>query len=326
MLARSQTSPRAGVECSHTCLIKVNSDPCFEKKYATPSPQYIARCGARKTLLALRDQAQGLREVRADRHRPPTVAAYVLFNKGKNMRFATNGLVALGFAVLLSGCVTPLPKQQTFDRVANAKVKTIHVMPMSKIDMQVVMMNNPAGSFGLIGALIASGQASSMQHTVLGLYASEPIHPRQYFQAQLTKDLTARGYVVVWPVLDEAAGAKHSRSGLRDTYTSVNDADAILDVDLDFFGFAAGGAGKGSPYRPTATAVARLVGADGKQTYFTDYFAYNNVFNSKVAVTMEPDPRYVYPGFSDLEHAGAASEPGLKLALSEVARKLASEL
>jgi hypothetical protein len=242
------------------------------------------------------------------------------------MRFVKNGLVALGFAVLLSGCVTPLPKQQTFDRVAYAKVKTIHVMPMSKVEMQVFMMNNPAGSFGLIGALVASGQASSMQHTMLGLYASDPIHPRQYFQAELTKDLVARGYVVVWPVLDEAADAKHSRSGLRDTYAPVSDADAILDVDLNFFGFAAGGAGKASPYRPTATAVAQLVGADGKQIYFTDYFAYNNVFNSKVAVTMEPDPRYAYPGFGDLQRAGGSSEPGLKLALSEVARKLASEL
>lgn len=242
------------------------------------------------------------------------------------MRFVKNGLAALGFAVLLSGCATPLPKQQSFDRAQYAKVKTIHVMPMSKAEMQVFMMNNPAGSFGLIGALVASGEASSMQHTLLGLYASDPIHPRQYFRAELTKDLTARGYVVLWPVLDEAAGAKHSRSGLRDTYAPVSDADAILDVDLNFFGFAAGGAGKGSPYRPTATAVARLVGADGKQTYFTDYFAYNNVFNSKVAVTMEPDPRYVYPHFSDLEHAGGTSEAGLRLALSEVARKLASEL
>jgi hypothetical protein len=106
----------------------------------------------------------------------------------------------------------------------------------------------------------------------------------------------------------------------------VSDADAILDVDLNFFGYAAGGAGKNSPYRPTATAVARLVSADGKQTYFTDYFAYNNIFNSDIAVTMEPDPHYTYPKFGDLERAGMESQAGLKLALSGLAQKLASEL
>jgi len=247
-------------------------------------------------------------------------------HQGENMRYLKNGLAALGLAVLLSGCVSPLPKQQAFDRDGHARVKTIHVMPMPKVETQVLMMNNPAGSFGLIGGLIAAGQAESKQQRLLALYAKEPIHPREYFQTELTKDLVARGYAVVWPTLNESVAVEHDRSGLRDKYAPVSDADAILDVDLNFFGFASGGAGHDSPYRPTATAVARLMSSDGTQTYFTDYFAYNNIFNSKTAVTVEPDPGYVYPGFGDLEHAGMKSEAGLKLALSELAKKLASEL
>jgi hypothetical protein len=188
------------------------------------------------------------------------------------------------------------------------------------------MMNNPAGAFGLIGALVASGNESSKEHRLLATYRPAPLHPREFFRTELTRALSARGYKVVWPALDEAKDVKHERSGLHAGYTSVSDADAILDVDLNFFGYAAGGAGKNSPYRPTATAVARLVSADGKQTYFTDYFAYNNIFNSDIAVTMEPDPNYTYPKFGDLERAGMESQAGLKLALSGLAQKLASEL
>lgn len=237
-----------------------------------------------------------------------------------------NGLAGLAFAALLSGCVSPLPKQQAYDRVGHAQIKTIHVLPSPKVDLQVFMMNNPAASFGLIGALIATGDASSKQHRLLNIYQGSPLRPREYFQSELTKALTKRGYTVVWPALDEAKGVKHDRSGLHAGYSPVTDAEAILDVDLNFFGYAASGAGKDSPYRPTATAVARLLSADGKQPYFTDYFAYNNAFNSNVAVTIDADPRFSYPKFNDLEKAGMTSQDGLKLALSSLAKKLASEL
>lgn len=247
--------------------------------------------------------------------------------QGENsMRNWKNGLAGLALATLLSGCVTPLPKQLAYDRVGHAQVKTIHVLAAPKPELQVLMLNNPAASFGLIGALIATGDESSMEHRLLNAYRPAPLAPEKYFQSELTKALMERGYTVVWPTLEEAKGIKHDRSGLHASYGPVGDADAILDVDLNFIGFAAGGAGRESPYRPTATAVARLVSADGKQTYFTDYFAYNNVFNSTVSVTMEPDPRYAYPKFADLEHAGMDSQAGLKLALSGLAQKLASEL
>lgn len=247
-------------------------------------------------------------------------------SQGKNMSIWKNGLAVLGVAALLSGCATSLPKQQAYDRVGHAQIKTIHVLPAPKVDLRVFMMNNPAGSFGLIGALIAAGNESSKEHRLLDAYQTAPLHPRKFFQAALTKALSARGYRVVWPALDEGKGIKHGNSGLRADYSPVGDADAILDVDLNFFGYAAGGVGKDSPYRPTTTAVARLVSADGKQTYFTDYFAYNNIFNSSIAVTIEPDPRFTYPKFGDLEHAGTESQEGLKLALSSLAEKLASEL
>jgi hypothetical protein len=246
--------------------------------------------------------------------------------QGENMGIWKNGLAVLGVAALLSGCATPLPRQQAYDRVGHAQIRTIHVLPAPQVKLRVFMMHNIAGSFGLIGALLAAGNESDDVHRLMDAYHAAPLHPRQYFQAALTKALSARGYKVVWPALDEEEGVKHGNSGLRVDYSPVTDADAILDVDLNFFGYAAGGPGKDSPYRPTATATARLVSADGKQTYFTDYFAYNNIFDSTIAVTIEPDPRFAYPKFVDLEHAGIESKEGLELALSGLAQKLASEL
>jgi hypothetical protein len=242
------------------------------------------------------------------------------------MSIRKNGLAVLGIAALLSGCATPLPRQQAYDRVGHAQIKTIHVLPAPQVKLRVYMMHNIAQSFGLIGALLAAGTESDDVHYLLDAYQATPLHPRRFFQAELTKALSARGYRVVWPAFEEEKGVKRGNSGLRANYSPVDDADAILDVDLDFFGYAAGGPGKDSPYRPTTTAVARLVSADGKQTYFTDYFAYNNIFNSNIAVTIEPDPRYAYPKFVDLKQAGVESEEGLKLALSSLAQKLASEL
>jgi hypothetical protein len=67
----------------------------------------------------------------------------------------------------------------------------------------------------LIGALIATGEASSKQHRLLNIYQPSPLHPREFFQAELTRALTERGYTVVWPALDEAKGVKHDRSGLH---------------------------------------------------------------------------------------------------------------
>lgn len=242
------------------------------------------------------------------------------------MRYLKSGLVALCIAALVSGCATPLPKQQAYDRAGHAQVKTIHVMPMSKVETQVLLLNSPAASFGLLGALFATGQAQSRQERLMAIYAGDPLNPREYFRAELTKDLEARGYAVVWPSLGEPTGIKHDNVGLHDKYSPIGDADAILDVNLNFFGFVAGGVGHQSPYRPTASMAARLMSADGKQTYFTDYFAYNNIFNSRIAVAIEPDPQYAYPGFGDIERAGKSSEAGLKLALSQLAQKMASEL
>ncbi|MBK9657843.1 MAG: hypothetical protein IPO66_21480 [Rhodanobacteraceae bacterium] len=59
-------------------------------------------------------------------------------------------LVTMG----LSACVTA-PKSQAFNREANATLKRIQILPLQVKPVELVMFNNPANSFGLIGAVIA---------------------------------------------------------------------------------------------------------------------------------------------------------------------------
>lgn len=234
--------------------------------------------------------------------------------------------VCIFVSTLLAGCVAT-PPRQAFNQAANASIKTIEVLPVRPVNFSVFMMNNPAGSFGLIGGLIAAGQQASEEKDLRGFEQQADFHPAEYFKAALTRDMQARGYRLEWPdPLLETSKPEQDRYGLRTTYAPIANADATLDVSIDFFGYAAAGAGKGSPYRPTISMGARLVGRDGKQNLFTDFFIYNNVFNQKDAITLDADPTYAYPMYSDLKAAGPASMGGMKQALDAMADALAKQL
>ena len=241
----------------------------------------------------------------------------------KMLRFAA---VCAITSVLLAGCVSA-PPRQAFNQAGHSDIKTIYVLPEKPVDFTVFMMNNPAASFGLIGALIASGQQADEEKDMRGFEQQADFHPALYFKDVLSRDMQARGYRLVWPdPLVDSSKPDHDAFGLRKGYSPVTYADAMLDVAIDFFGYAAAGAGKGSPYRPTISMGARLVGRDGKQNLFTDFFVYNNVFNAKQAITLDADPQYAYPMYSDLKAAGVQSMEGLKHALDTMAAALAKQL
>lgn len=233
---------------------------------------------------------------------------------------------AIASTLLLVGCVSA-PPRQAFNRTGHPDIKTIYVLPEKPVDFTVFMMNNPAGSFGLIGALIASGQQAAEEKDMREFEQQADFHPALYFKDALTRDMQGRGYQLIWPdQLVESGKPDRDAFGLRKEYSPITNADAILDVAIDFFGYAAAGAGKGSPYRPTVSMGARLIGRDGKQNLFTDFFVYNNVFNAKQAITLDANPQYVYAMYSDLKAAGAQSMEGLKQALDAMSAALAKQL
>ena len=60
-------------------------------------------------------------------------------------------VLVLLIAVSMSACVTA-PKSQAFNREANTTLKRIQILPLQVKPVELVMFNNPANSFGLIGA------------------------------------------------------------------------------------------------------------------------------------------------------------------------------
>ena len=96
---------------------------------------------------------------------------------------------------------------------------------------------------------------------------------------------------------------------------------------LECGGRRCAGAGDNAPYRPTLKVAARLVSRDGKQNYFTDVVAYNNVQNQAKVITLEPEPRrFAYADFDELEAAGLDTVEGIKLAIDRTSDALVQQL
>lgn len=235
--------------------------------------------------------------------------------------------LAAVFAVAATGCAS-MPEQQAYNRDVHSNVKTIAVLETQPSRTSVMMLNHPGASFGLIGGLVAAADQASKQGKYDAVLVKTDFEPLAYFRERLTAHMGERGYTLVWPASQvQVAKVDRGSLGLRKVYaTTTVAADAQMDVNFSFIGYAAAGAGDGSPYRPTATVSVRLVSPDGKQNYYTDYYAYNNIFNIKKAVAIDADAQYAYPDFDDLVRADTASVEGLRQAIDAVAARIAGQL
>jgi len=235
-------------------------------------------------------------------------------------------LGALLLVAFLTGCVS-LPPQQSYNKQSNQNIKKVVVLQMRETEPGVFIMNNPGGSFGLIGGLIAEADLAAKRKKLRETLSNANVDYVASFKSQLTLAMEKRGYVLVWPETTvETSKTPRTANSVRKSYKAVTDADAQLDVNFGFIGYAAAGASKNAPYRPTGTVVAQLVSADGKTKLFTDTIIYHNVFNVQGAITLAPGEGHTYPNFSDVEAAGPDAANGLKLAVEALADKLAEQL
>lgn len=233
-------------------------------------------------------------------------------------------------AATLSGCAS-LPPQQSYNRDATPPIKTIVVLPAQPYQVDVLMMNHPGASIGgLVGGIVIATDMANKRGKLQAAFASAQFDPGVYFKQSLTQRMGERGYTLIWPAtLVDGPNAKTQRGsfGLRKQYASTTQADAQLDLNMDFVGYAAAGAGDNAPYRPTLKVAARLVSRDGKQNYFTDVVAYNNVQNQAKVITLEPEPRrFAYADFDELEAAGVDTVEGIKLAIDRTSDALVQQL
>lgn len=243
-----------------------------------------------------------------------------------SMPSRVRALCAGALLLVLSGCAS-LPPQQSFNKQASQNIKTITVLQMRETEPGVFIMNNPGASFGLIGALISEADLAAKRKKLREALSAAGVDYVAIFKNEFTLAMGRRGYTLVWPdPLVETSKAARSNNSIRKSYGAVTAADAQLDVNFGFVGYAAAGATKNAPYRPTGTVIAQLVTADGKSKLFTDTIVYHNVFNVQGAITMAPDEAYSYPNFSDVEKAGPDAAKGIKVAAEALADKLADQL
>lgn len=235
--------------------------------------------------------------------------------------------LVLGISFLsLAACIS-VPKQQAYNREMHSSVKRIQILPMAPKPVELFIFNNPGYSFGLIGAAIAEANRNSKENWVQKTVSEAGFSHSALFRERFSAAMLERGYELVWPdTASDTGKVKRDLFGLRKKYSAVSGADAQLDLGLTFVGFAAAGSGDGQPYRPTMNMSVRLLTADGKTVLFSDMVLYHNVTNNKTAIILEPDPRYAYPDFDDLEAAGASTIEGLRLAVEETARAVANQL
>ena len=122
---------------------------------------------------------------------------------------------------LLTACAG-LPPQQTYNREANAAIKTIQVLPMRESEVSLILLNNPAASFGLIGGIVAEADRASKQKRMrAGLTAANFDHVAIFKQA-FTAQMAKRGYTLLWPdPIIEAGKSPRTSNSLRKSYAPV---------------------------------------------------------------------------------------------------------
>lgn len=247
---------------------------------------------------------------------------------GKKMKRQITRLVAvLVFSLTLVGCATF--QAQPFNREAHRDIKTIAVTPLSDAELQLFMLAHPAENFGLIGALVAAADIEAKEGQVERMAEQTNFIYQESFRAAFDEAMTQRGYTLEWsdPLMaDRDSGQAAATKRVVLAAQSRPNAQAVLDIDFSFVGYAAAGAGDAQPYRPTVAVMARLYTPDGKVELFRDQILHNNFINNQSAIVIEPDPTYSYPDFGDLEAAGATIITGLEDAVRKSAQKLAEQL
>lgn len=237
-------------------------------------------------------------------------------------------VLCVAMLLVLVGCVSA-PVSRPFNREAHADIRQVEVLPMRYSEIELMILNNPGYSFGLIGAAIAESHRIPKRNWLRENLQSARYDHTEAFRAALVKALEGRGYSVAWaePFMEEKSSrTPRNQNGQRKQPGAVA-ADAQLDVNLGFVGYAAAGAGADAPYRPTAVASARLLSRDGKNVLFEETLLYNAVFNlGGFPVVIEPDPAYSYPDFDDMEAAPDQVTEGVRNAIKALAAEIAKHL
>jgi hypothetical protein len=218
-------------------------------------------------------------------------------------------LMLAGLAACVSAPSIP------FDHAANPGIKNIGlIQPYMSPSANVILASDIGQSFGLIGALVDAGMMANRNSKFAALLAQQGVNPPANFSGDLKAALSAHGYTVT------DVPMTRDRADLLKTYppAGANPVDAYLDVSVYNYGYIASGIGDASPYRPFVGLRCRLVRASDGAVLMEDGVAYNPVTFAGAttkAVTLSPDPAYVFVDFDTLTGKPEGAVKGLNAAL-----------
>jgi hypothetical protein len=171
-----------------------------------------------------------------------------------------------------------------------------------------------AGSnFGLIGALVDSGIQTDREHDLTEALASAGFDAETTFENRLMETLTSEGYEA-----RVQAGPDRERRVYLASYSGAPEGtDAYLDIVITNYGYLS--AGIGQPWRPTASAMVRLVRASDNTTLMENQIVYNAMYVRAGVITISANPAYAFQNREAMVSNPTGLAEGLADAFNQIA-------
>lgn len=224
----------------------------------------------------------------------------------------------LGSAAGLAGCVT---KPVVLDRSQMAGVKRIGIPGVGFPSSPTVDVINGIGKqFGLVGLVSTGIVQSNRSDAVTELMRAQSFDPRASFTQSVVDQLQSRGLTAI------AAAGSERRSDYLDSYAALTDVDAVLDMYVFRYGFAALDDRDRSPYRPTVYLGARLVSTRDRSVLMQDKVYLNGIDAPLPQPGGGPPAPYAFETFSqvtdDPARAVSALRESLRFAAASVVERV----
>jgi hypothetical protein len=170
---------------------------------------------------------------------------------------------------------------------------------------------------------VEATRASNASKEATTELAAAGLNYKTYIPAGIESALRDAGFeVMMLPGSRPAADSNKFLSALP----PAPGADTLLDIYIDYVGYAAAGAK--SPYHPAVHLQAQMTDLKTRKVLFADQIFYNNFVPAaaKQAISIEPDPQAVFADRAAMRAAPNEVAKDLRAALDAVAAELAKQL
>jgi len=229
-------------------------------------------------------------------------------------------LMLVATMVVVAGCVGPVPKIDSSPR-ALANVKTIALIRSPEPKTYTVQnFGHPGMAFGLIGGLIVAADLSSKRDRLTQtIKEKSPTTISNTMANSIVDQLLLRGFDVN---VEDGPWEENDGKFTIDFEKITSSADAVLVVAPSVVGFVATGAT--TPYLPTITAIATLLGKDRKEPLYRGFLS--SGWHPKADGWRSSSPTATFGGFDALMADPTRTAGSLNSAASQIATMVAQDL